>query len=473
MKRNGSREKEKETKKQRLLEQLGDRWLPYLTSHNTDFHELWRTKYSKFMLKEASEVSEELHQEVQQAFVNLLEHGCFFQDLVRIKGKDVLTPVSRILIGNPGYTYKYLNTRLFAVPWLTEGHEIQYINEEISAACEALNKLNSYFRDEAIVALQKYNNSQAKKLESLPVSDAEQDFPGFMKEEHISEDNRSSCSHGNQCANLESRTSYNVTLINYMDPQQMLYLKQEPYFGMGKMAVSWHHDENLVERSTVAVYNYSCKDPLVPRMKEEDLKGRDPAIWHIGLKIAWDIKTPGLSVPLYPGDCYFMLDDLNMTHQHCVLSGLQSRFSSTHRVAECSTGTLDYIFSQCQVALQNSEHKSDSGTITLKSLEGTVVKQVEKIHNEVEFEWLRQFWFQGNRYRKCSNWWHQPMMKLEDFWKEMEVMTHLVLCEARKVECPMEKRHEIISHILPSLTERKELRKEWIARCEQFYVAFP
>lgn len=28
------------------------------------------------------------------------------------------------------------------------------------------------------------------------------------------------------------------------------------------------------------------------------------------------------------------LDDLNMTHQHCVLSGMQSRYSSTHRVAE-------------------------------------------------------------------------------------------------------------------------------------------
>ncbi|XP_030047663.1 alpha-ketoglutarate-dependent dioxygenase FTO-like [Microcaecilia unicolor] len=228
-----------------------------------------------------------------------------------------------------------------------------------------------------------------------------------------------------------------------------------------------HPDQiGCVERSTVAVYNYSYKDPLVPKMKDkEDLKGRDPAIWHIGLKIAWDIKTPGLAVPLYPGDSYFMLDDLNMTHQHCVLSGLQPRFSSTHRVAESSTGTLEYIFARCQVALQNSEKKTDSGIIILKSLEGTLIEQVEKIHNEVEFEWLRQFWFQGNRYRKCSNWWHQPMMKLEDFWKEMEVMTHVVLCEARKVECPVEKRHEIINYILPSLTERQELRKEWIDRC--------
>lgn len=30
------------------------------------------------------------------------------------------------------------------------------------------------------------------------------------------------------------------------------------------------------------------------------------------------------------------LDDLNVTHQHCVLAGLSPRFSSTHRVADVS-----------------------------------------------------------------------------------------------------------------------------------------
>lgn len=32
----------------------------------------------------------------------------------------------------------------------------------------------------------------------------------------------------------------------------------------------------------------------------------------------------------------FPTDDLNATHQHCVLAGLPPRFSSTHRVAEVS-----------------------------------------------------------------------------------------------------------------------------------------
>lgn len=41
---------------------------------------------------------------------------------------------------------------------------------------------------------------------------------------------------------------------------------------------------------------------------------------------------------------------------------------------------------------------------------------------QVEFEWLRQFWFQGKRYLKCTDWWLKPMAKLEEFWKKMEIM---------------------------------------------------
>lgn len=41
---------------------------------------------------------------------------------------------------------------------------------------------------------------------------------------------------------------------------------------------------------------------------------------------------------------------------------------------------------------------------------------------QVEFEWLRQFWFQGKRYLKCTDWWLKPMAKLEEFWRKMEIM---------------------------------------------------
>ncbi|PKU38860.1 hypothetical protein llap_10835 [Limosa lapponica baueri] len=246
--------------KKKLLEELGENRLPYVTPADADFHQLWKTKYSKLIFGKSDTVPEELHQMVQEGFLTLRKHECFFQDLVRIKGKDFVTPVSRILIGKPGCTYKYLNTRLFTVPWPTEGYDINYCSPEIHDACKALIRLNDYLHIEAVKALQGQNLFETKESKDTAVIDSEQNFATpLMEKGSVSEDQSSCCVLEDDYISLKNRTSYNLTLLNYMDPLQMLYLKQEPYFGMGNMAVSWHHDENLVERSTVAVYSYSCE----------------------------------------------------------------------------------------------------------------------------------------------------------------------------------------------------------------------
>uniref|UniRef100_A0A9L0R619 Alpha-ketoglutarate-dependent dioxygenase FTO n=1 Tax=Equus caballus TaxID=9796 RepID=A0A9L0R619_HORSE len=401
-------EREREAKKLRLLEELEDTWLPYLTPKDDEFDQQWQLKYPKLILREAGSVPEELHKEVQEAFFALHKHGCLFRDLVRIQGKDLLTPVSRILIGNPGCTYKYLNTRLFTVPWPVKGSNAKYNEAEIAAACQSFLKLNDYLQTETIQALEELAAKDKANIDAVPVCIGP-DFPRL---------GMGSSFDGQDEMDIKNRAAYNVTLLNFMDPQKMPYLKEEPYFGMGKMAVSWHHDENLVERSAVAVYSYSCEGPEEESEDDPQLEGRDPDIWHVGFKISWDIETPGLAIPLHQGDCYFMLDDLNATHQHCVLAGLPPRFSSTHRVAE------------------------------------------------VEFEWLRQFWFQGNRYKKCTDWWCQPMTQLEELWKKMEAVTNAVLHEVRQEGVPVEQRNEILTAILASLTTRQNLRREWHARCQ-------
>lgn len=446
-------EREREAKKLRLLEELEDTWLPYLTPKDDEFYQQWQLKYPKLVFREAGSIPEELHKEVPEAFLTLHKHGCLFRDLVRIQGKDVLTPVSRILIGDPGCTYKYLNTRLFTVPWPVKGCTINYTEAEIAAACQTFLKLNDYLQVETIQALEELAIKEKANEDAVPLCMAEFPRAGV----------------GPSCddeVDLKSRAAYNVTLLNFMDPQKMPYLKEEPYFGMGKMAVSWHHDENLVDRSAVAVYSYSCEGSEDESDDESSFEGRDPDTWHVGFKISWDIETPGLTIPLHQGDCYFMLDDLNATHQHCVLAGSQPRFSSTHRVAECSTGTLDYILQRCQLALQNVLNDSDNGDVSLKSFEPAVLKQGEEIHNEVEFEWLRQFWFQGNRYKICTDWWCEPMTQLEGLWKKMESVTNAVLREVKREGLSVEQRSEILSAVLIPLTMRQNLRKEWHARCQ-------
>ncbi|KAM4614500.1 alpha-ketoglutarate-dependent dioxygenase FTO [Discoglossus pictus] len=449
MRRRAEEEGEKEAKKHKLLEQIGGECLPYLTPKDGDFYQLWRSKYSKLILKEASDVPSELHQEVQKAFSTLLNQGCLFQDLVRLKGKDLLTPVSRILIGQPGCTYKYLNTRLFAVPWSDWEHNVTHGADNLAKSCKAFSKLNMFLSTQTAHELQQFIQTHVQSEETCNIA------------EHG--DPKVDCVNENTSRHMEqgSIEPYSVTLINYMDPQNMSYLRKEPYFGMGKMAVSWHHDENLMEDSTVAVYSYSYQD----KNTEESNEGRDSSMWHVGLKIAWDIQTPGLAVPLNTGDCYFMLGDMNRTHQHCVLAGSQPRFSSTHRVVECSSGTLQYIQSRCLMALDNGSIHPQTGMVTLKSLEPEVLKRMEETHNEVEFEWLRQYWFQGHRYTKCSDFWEQAMTELEGHWRQLEVMTKLLLEEIMKENAMEEKRLEMIQRILPLLVERRDLRLEWRARC--------
>lgn len=231
-------EREREAKKLRLLEELEDTWLPYLTPKDDEFYQQWQLKYPKLILREAGSVPEGLHKEVQEAFLALHKHGCLFRDLVRIQGKDLLTPVSRLLIGNPGCTYKYLNTRLFTVPWPVKGSDAKYNEAEIGAACQTFLKLNDYLQIETIQALEELAAKEKANIDTVPVCIGP-DFPRV---------GMGSSFDGHDEVDRKSRAAYNLTLLNFMDPQKMPYLKEEPYFGMGKMAVSWHHDENLVDR---------------------------------------------------------------------------------------------------------------------------------------------------------------------------------------------------------------------------------
>ncbi|XP_056382293.1 alpha-ketoglutarate-dependent dioxygenase FTO isoform X2 [Hyla sarda] len=441
MKRSATTDREKEDKKRKLLQQLDDVQLQYLTPKDDGFQQLWSTKYFKLVLQEADQAPAELHHLVQKAFLTLLHHGCLFQDLVQLKGKDLLTPVSRILIGQPGVTYKYLNTRLFAVPWPEDEQNLSYSSEDISNACKAFYELNKFLHLQTKSELNKLAKSKHWT-------------------EHSSDSHEPLSLRDSQEFGQEEVKCFNVTLINYMNPQTMSYLREEPYFGMGKMAVSWHHDENLVEGSTVAVYNYNYQDAV--DTCEEEAKALSK--WHVALKIAWDIETPGLAVPLNPGDSYFMLDNLNTTHQHCVLAGFQPRFSSTHRVAECATGTFSYIQTRCKKALENLCIMPNSGEMKLQSLELEILKEAEEIHNEVEFDWLRQFWFQGKRYSKCSDYWLLAMAKLEEQWRQMETMTSLLLEELEKDSWNGEDKYKILGCIVPLLVERQDLRLEWRKR---------
>ncbi|XP_038557213.1 alpha-ketoglutarate-dependent dioxygenase FTO [Micropterus salmoides] len=582
MKRSGDSEGEKRTKRRRLLQELGNQKIPFLGPSNQGFQQLWDSSYSGLVLRRSCSLPTELHGRVQAALLTLRRKGCLLRDLVRVRERDVFTAVSRALLGEPGHTYRYLDTRLFAIPWHSEDIEVKGQNccdPDFRAACKALWELNTFFcsdvsqlkegdrltqcvkggaeakqieegdteskhsedsknseggdsesrqseegdteskhseewdieskhseegcsgskqegewETESKHSSEEGESSQVKPCVAAGSEHSEGKFPGWapkvisgtetepvgpgaqkkpvaqlkhsLPDYHIEDKEEQAsgqgCSQPSPVQVYTGPVKFNVTLLNYMDPAAMSQLKEEPYYGMGKMAVGWHHDENLISHSPVAVYSYSCHDD-----KGESSEGSsgEKACWRIGLKVAWDIHTPGLMLPLESGDCYYMRDDLNSTHQHCVLAGDTARFSSTHRVAECSSGTLTYIQSQCQEALSNLHTDPETGSHSLLALLPTTLQRCEEIHNEVEFEWLRQYWFQGQRYARFCSWWTRPMEQLEKNWRLMETMTMLFLATVEEEGQAQEGRREMAETLLSALTDRHQQRQTWRDRC--------
>uniref|UniRef100_A0A8C1Z4D0 Alpha-ketoglutarate-dependent dioxygenase FTO n=1 Tax=Cyprinus carpio TaxID=7962 RepID=A0A8C1Z4D0_CYPCA len=530
MKRSDDSEREKRRKRRRLIQELGEQRIPYLSPADPGFQELWDSSYAGLALRQSSALPDGLHERVQSALITLQRRGCLLRDLVRVRDRDVFTAVSRALVGQPGYTYRYLDTRLFTIPWHCEGEEGQKDEKEkpccdsdLRDACKALWELNQFFCSD----VKQQTNARGVKRSRSDTENSE-DTPGEgmceesvkdrlleekqekEKKEEEEEDSGQGCSHSSPPSStpppdVAGLVQFNITIINYMDPSAMTQLKEEPYYGMGKMAVGWHHDEDLVPLSPVAVYSYSCPaEPKKEEVTEKDMEGqskekvkeketetegegegtskeelkeereglekvevqKEKACWRVGLKVAWDIHTPGLALPLQSGDCYYMTADLNRTHQHCVLAGETARFSSTHRVVQCCTGTLDYIKKRCSEALENLHTDPEKNTKSLKSLLPSALQRIEDIHSEVEFEWLRQYWFQGRRYARFCSWWTKPMEQMEKDWKEMERMTQLLLDVVEDENTAQENRREMADVLLNALTDRQQHRQTWRDRCQ-------
>jgi alpha-ketoglutarate-dependent dioxygenase FTO len=42
------------------------------------------------------------------------------------------------------------------------------------------------------------------------------------------------------------------------------------------------------------------------------------------------------------------------------------------------------------------------------------------VANEIEFEWIRQFYIQGAKHYRLHEWWHEPMQTLLQIMEEIE-----------------------------------------------------
>jgi hypothetical protein len=51
----------------------------------------------------------------------------------------------------------------------------------------------------------------------------------------------------------------------------------------------------------------------------------------------------------------------------------------------------------------------------------------QQMLQEVEFEWLNQFYVQGSRYHAIHSWWTEPMRQLLEYWIELNRRTLIAL----------------------------------------------
>eukprot|EP00937_MAST-01D_sp_MAST-1D-sp2_P006143 g6143.t1 len=445
----------------------------FLTPADARFAELMERSYVGFHIEPARALPDTFHGLFRRSFEQLDAEGYYQYDIVAPAGRPASTYVKRTLVGEPGITYKYLGLRLFAHPWSGEG---------ASDVCRQVCQLNATLAQRTERMLRRHT---VPRLAALP----------------------GPAQHPGSC-------QYNLTLINRMDPSCLKHnLKDEPIHGMGPASVSWHCDSGLENFSSIAVYHHTKPPPLPPpppQQQRQRQKSRPlPAAargatvpagdWAVAMRVGSgahrDDVTPAVKVPTSSGDAYYMLDDFNHHHQHAVIAGQASlRYSSTHRVSQArdsgggGSTTVHALLRRCaQVEARakecsavagaadgaggagggNSGGSADGGHALHAHTNAKQMRAEQALLDELEFEWVRQFWLQGRLHSELHRWWLGPIAQLTEQWARLERRTAaqlgLLRTAARGARCGgvSTKAFDVL---LQALMGRQARREDWAQR---------
>lgn len=430
----------------------------FLTPHDDDpraFNDCLKTSFEGFHYDTPNSLPSTLHRNFESSFAGMDTGGLFLFDIVQ-PGKKRLTKtsVTRTLVGDPGSTYKYLGLRLFSHPWVDVDDDYNAIPKPQSTEStggSTLRKLG-------------YLNKTASALILMGIINSDLiDRSNSMLQKHVAPHV--------QPVGLVGSAQFNLTLVNKMEPAKEL--KREAEYGMGKISVGWHRDSGLKDFSSIAVYQ-SLKE-VNPCSKNSD------SSWGVALR-AMDggaggplPNVPPLLIPLPSGSLYYMLDDFNHNHEHAVIagSGGSIRYSSTHRVAREGQGTWQYIrdklkhfpstadiLEECQNSVVNSS------SLSMKKQRERLVSHVrskQNLMNEVEFEWIRQWYIQGRKHAALHLYWHNPIRVLCDSFCELERATSQLLDLLSDVGTEKKSyiTEDLYDVLIEALSEKSKLRSFW------------
>ena len=399
-----------------------------------------RRAYAGFHVDPPDALTRETHDAAAGAFESMRALGLFHRDVLAAGNVVSPTFVRRVLVGDRGMTYHYQKLRIFAHSWHDED-----ISDETDSGLDlsplrVVRELNETLKARSARVLKQTRREDAS-------------------------------------ANTDGSCDFNVTLINLMDAKAAasrsdVPLKDEARYGMGPTSVSWHSDSSLRPHSTVAVYHV-CFD-------ENGTSARDDSSWHVALR-ALDGRTPALRVPLPSRATYYMLRDFNAFHHHAVLAGNTRRYSSTHRVAVVEKDTFEHIRRVCVDAVRSlpdlkrmAEARRRGVARVDYAAHARLTRTLSDAHREVEFQWIRMFWLQGEAHARAhAAYWRGKIDELTQAWDAMELGLRWALeclrLDARRAAgaaapaAPPRRNYDLASYALTAIAEAREAHFERVS----------
>ena len=416
-----------------------------------------RRAYAGFHVDPPETLARETHDAAAGAFESMRALGLFHRDVLAAGNVVSPTFVRRVLVGERGMTYHYQKLRIFAHSWHEQDISAQARSSGVSSGPDlsplrVVRELNETL---------KARSARVLKQTRVTTRDDE------MMSRHASR-------HDGSC-------DFNVALINLMDASAAasrsdVPLKDESRYGMGPTSVSWHSDSSLQPFSTVAVYHV-CFDE-----RSKNLQKKNDSSWHVALR-ALDGRTPALRVPLPSRATYYMLRDFNAHHHHAVLAGDTRRYSSTHRVAVVDKDTFDHIKRVCVSAVRSlpelrlmaanvKSRRKELGRKSSSAEHGDafsarlarLTQNIGDAHREVEFQWIRMFWLQGEEHARAhAAYWRERIGELTQAWDAMELGLRWAL-ECLRVDgvssqtgfLPNRRNYDLALYVFSEIAEARE-----------------
>ncbi|KJE93176.1 hypothetical protein CAOG_04002 [Capsaspora owczarzaki ATCC 30864] len=447
--------------------------------------DLLKTKFTDLWFGAREDIAPEVHTQAREALDVLQQTGVFNDMALRLREPDAVsrTAVKRLLLGEPGLTFRVMDLRLFALPWSdlseTDAAALAAAAERhpnIERMTAGLHKIAKVLADTAKVEIERRTTDLIREHTPQPQSPAGDEAAtaagtSLLSIPPITAPLLAGHPLWKQSDQLVAGTEFNACMLNLYDPADMPDTDlQDDLLGRGKLAMGWNSDTFIDASSTIGVYIClpeeaeqrerrlsmsangaaaaaaaastnaqpevsSSSTPAAPTLTlskdnsgDADADEHDSAVemdtsdsgaWAVGFRAKSDGTAPPLLAHLRSGDIYLMLQGFTEHHQRALYAGHAKRIACICRKIDNSP--LSSGTRDYIVNLCNSAIAD--ALISGSHFDLMSVTKVQQALTEVECGWIRQFWAHGLRHARIQAFWKRVIESLELQWQQLESLT--------------------------------------------------